>query len=323
MWLTAIVYGLFAVGSLWSGPKLVGAGEAAVNDFTGWMAVMLVAAILGLRWGIYLEKQKVYGVDIVVALDVSRSMLASDVKPNRLARAKQEIREQLTERAVFRGGHRLGLMAFAGTTSLRLPLTTDHPSFRSKLKDLRVGIVPRGGTAIGRAIREAADLFAKSPEQATKIILLFTDGEDHEGGADLAAKEAYEEHGIRIFTIGVGDVALSAGAQVPADESGGAKALLHDGQIVFSKLDVQALRRIAEASRGRYAALEDLHLLVDAIANMRKTELTTEERMRHRPRYQWFLAAALLLLGFETIIGERRSSIQDVPRRAWQQEADR
>ena len=281
---------------------------------------MLVGAILGPRWGIYLEKQKVYGVDIVAALDVSRSMLAGDVKPNRLERAKMEIRQQLTERAVFHGTNRLALMAFAGSTSVRLPLTTDHTAFRSKLEALHVGAAPRGGTAIGRAITEATDLFARSPEQATKIVLLFTDGEDHEGSAVEAAKLAYEEHNIRVFTIGIGDPSLTAGARVPADDSRSAKPMLYDGQIVFSKLDVAGLRAIADTGGGRYAPLDDLHLLVDAVAGMRKTELSTEERMRHKPRYQLFLVAALIMLGIESLIGERRASVSDAPQRAWQQE---
>ncbi len=282
--------------------------------------VALVAAILGPRWGIYLEKQRAYGVDIVVALDVSRSMLVQDVKPNRLARAKQDIRQQLIERDVFGGASRLGLVAFAGSTSMRLPLTTDHIAFRSKLRDIRVGIVPRGGTAIGRAIAEATDLFAKSPAEATKLILLFTDGEDHEGGAQEAAKSVYEQFGIRLFTIGIGDPSLSAGAQVPSAQGGSNKPLLHDGQIVFSKLDVDGLRLAAQAGGGQYAPLDDLNLLVDAVAGMRKTELSTEERMRHKPRYQLFLVAALILLGAETIIAQRRLAIDDAPQRVWQQE---
>jgi Ca-activated chloride channel family protein len=295
--------------------------QALRAGMTTLAVAMLLFAILGPRWGMYMEKQTVHGIDIVVALDVSRSMLASDVTPDRLTKAKEQIRQQLTERAVFQRAHRLALLAFAGTTSLRLPLTTDHLSFKSKLEDLRVGTVPRGGTAIARAILVATDLFAKSPEQATRIILLFTDGEDHEGGAEEAAKEAFEEHGIRVYTIGIGDPALTAGAEVPSDRSRSARPLLHDGQIVFSKLDVEGLEQIARTAGGRYTPLDELNLLVDAIAKMRKTELTTEERMRHKPRYQWFLVAALLLLGLEMIIGDRHPSERGGPMRIWQQEA--
>ncbi len=282
--------------------------------------LFIVAALLGPRWGIYMEKQRVFGVDIVVALDVSRSMLARDVQPNRIEAAKKLIRQQLTERAALQHTRRLALLAFAGSTSLKLPLTTDHLAFRSKMEAIHVGSAPRGGTALAEAIRAAADLFAKSPEEATKIILLFTDGEDHEGGPVEAAREAFESHGIRTFAIGVGDPGRTVGAQVPASESDSRKPLLYDGQIVFSKLDLAALDDLARAGGGQLAPLKDLHRLVDAIANMRRTELSREERIRHRPRYQWFLAIALILLGVEAMIKERRPSIENLPQRVWQQE---
>ncbi len=283
--------------------------------------LLLVSAMLGPRWGIYLEKQKVRGVDIVVALDVSRSMLARDVDPNRLDRAKRELRQQLTERGAFNGSNRLALLAFAGGTSLRLPLTTDHVAFRTKLDQLRVGAVPRGGTAIGKAIDSATDLFTASPPEATKLLILVTDGEDHEQDAVASATEAYKEKGIRVYAIGVGDPASTAGAQVPVGEGPGAQPLLHDGQLVFSKVNVAALQEIANAGRGEYSPIEALSQLVGRIGRMKGTELTTEERMRRRPQYQWFLAVALVLLFIEATMTEIRSAMIDEPVRLWQQEA--
>lgn len=282
--------------------------------------LMIVAAVIGPRWGVYMEKQQVYGVDIAVALDVSRSMLARDVVPDRIGRAKREIRQQLTERAVFRRAHRLALMAFAGSSSLRLPLTTDHLAFRSKLDAVEVGSAPRGGTAIAEAIRAASDLFVRSPEEATKIILLFTDGEDHEGRAAQAAQSALEQQGIYTFTIGVGDPASAVGAQVPMGD-GTNRPLLFDGQIVFSKLDVAGMQQIAESGGGRFASIADLSRLVEAISDMHKTHLTSEDRVRYKPRYQWFIAVALLLLAVETLMNERRSTVGNGPLRIWQQEA--
>lgn len=283
--------------------------------------LLIVAGLLGPRWGMYLQKQKVRGVDIVVALDVSRSMRARDVRPDRLALAKQRIREQLTERAVFSGAHRLALIAFAGSTSLRLPLSTDHQAFREKLEAVRVGSAPRGGTSIAAAIQKGMDLLSHSPEEATKLIMVFTDGEDHEGGAADAARLAWNEKGIRIYTIGVGDPLLSVGAQVPGPGGSLDKPLVYNGQIVFSKLDMPGLAAIAEAGSGRSIVVDDLHQLVDAIARMRKTELTTEERMRHKPQYQWFVAAAILLLILESTIGEQRKGESELGARVWQQEA--
>ncbi|MGB0716857.1 MAG: vWA domain-containing protein, partial [Phycisphaerae bacterium] len=255
-------------------------------------------------------------VDIVAVVDVSKSMLARDLKPNRLERAKEEIRQQLTERAVFAQGHRLALMLFSGGTVTRLPLTTDHQAFREKLADVRVGTVRRGGTNIGYALEEATDLFARSPERATRIILLFTDGEDHEERGAAVAKLAYDESGIRVFPIGIGDPASTIGAQVP-NADGGDKPMLHEGQIVFSKLDVEGLRNIADAGGGRYAPISNLNRVVDAIAKMRQSKLTTEERMRHRPRYQWFLTAALILMAIEIGISQKRVSTPQADERVW------
>lgn len=277
--------------------------------------VFLVVAIIGPRWGMHLEKQKVQGIDIAVALDVSRSMLAADVSPNRITKAKQEIRQQLTERAIFRRANRLALVAFAGTTSVKLPLTTDHVAFREKLGLINVGSAPQGGTAITKAIEACADLLARSPKDAAKIILILTDGEDHVGDPVAAAREVFEQQGIRVFTVGVGDPRRTAGAEVPSSEGG--KPLIHDGQIVLSKLDVPGLQKIAEAGQGSFVAIDDFRHMVDALAGMKSTQLGVEERQRHQARYQWFVAAALAMLALESLIRESRTAESSVPRRAW------
>jgi len=280
----------------------------------------LVAAIIGPRWGIYLTQEKVRGVDVVVALDVSRSMLATDVAPNRLEAAKRQIRRQLTERTVFKRANRFGLIAFAGSTSLRMPLTTDTLAFRTKLEALDPSDVPRGGTAVANAIRRGVDLFAKSPEEATRVLMIVTDGEDHEGDPVAEAQLAWEEHHIRVYTLGVGDPSLSVGARVPKSAESG-KPLLHDGQIVFSKLDVDTLRQVASVGHGQYVPMHHLHELVNAIAGMHQTELSTEDRIRHKPRYQWFVLAALLALALETLMSDARPGEAAVAKRVWQQEA--
>lgn len=305
-------------------PLLIQGLSPAAQSFRGGCFVcaiaFLVMAIIGPRWGIYMEKQRVFGRDIVVALDLSRSMLATDVEPNRLERAKQEIRQQLTERGAFVHENRLALLAFAGTTSLRLPLTTDTHAFRSKLEQLEVGDVPRGGTAIGEAITAAVELFAGSPPEAEKIILVFTDGEDHEGAPVEAAAAAWNQNNVRVYTVGVGDPARTVGAPVPA-APGSDKPLLHDGQIVFSKLNEPSLREIASAGSGEYAPVQQLFRIVNRVGATRKAELSAEERRRHQPRYQWFVAAALLLLFLETIIRSTARPAGEQPQRLWQEEA--
>lgn len=283
--------------------------------------VFLAAAILGPRWGMYLDKQKIRGVDIVVALDVSRSMLAKDVAPNRIERAKLELKQQLTERGVFRGANRLGLIAFAGATSLRLPLTTDHAAFRNKLDQLAVGSVPRGGTAVAKALDAASDLFAISPADATKIILLVTDGEDHEGAPVETARALFQEQGIRVYTVAAGDPASAVGAQVPMNEKPGAPPLLFENQIVFSKVSDEALKAIASATEGEYVPLESFSRMVARMAALEGKELGTEERMRHRPQYQWFATICLVLLLVESVVRETSSRADDDSARTWQQMA--
>jgi Ca-activated chloride channel family protein len=300
--------------------RSVSPGKQALRGGLIVLAVMFVSAgIIGPRWGIYLSKVKVRGVDVVVAMDVSRSMLATDMPPNRLAVAKERVRQQLTERTVFRRANRFGLLAFAGSASLRLPLTTDSLAFRSKLDALDTSSAPRGGTAIAQAIHRATDMFARSPEEATKVLLVVTDGDDHEGDPTAAAQLAWEEHGIHIYTVGAGTKDSTAGARVP-ESAGSGKPLLHDGQIVFSKLDVTTLKNVASVARGEYVPLEQLHQLIDAISDMHQSELSTEDRIRHTPRYQWFVLAALLLLAMETLTGESRPVAASTSERLWQQE---
>ena len=300
--------------------RSVSPGKHAFRGGLFVLAVMfVVGGIIGPRWGIYLSKTKVRGVDVVVAMDVSRSMLASDVPPNRLAVAKQRVRQQLTERTVFKRANRFGLLAFAGSTSLRLPLTTDSLAFRAKLDALDTSSAPRGGTAIAQAIHRATDMFARSPKEATKVLLIVTDGDDHEGDPVAAAQLAWEEHGIHVYTVGAGAATSAAGARVPESARSG-KPLLYDGQIVFSKLSVPTLKKIAGVAHGEYVPLEQLNQLVDAIANMHQSELTTEDRIRHTPRYQWFVLAALLLLAMETLTGESKPVGDAAPLRLWQQE---
>lgn len=297
------------------------AGRSALRAAIVVCAITLVAAsIVGPRWGTYLEKTRVRGIDVVVALDVSRSMLADDLAPNRLERAKQVIRQQLVDRDAFKQANRLGLVAFAGSASMRLPLTTDTLAFRNKLELLKVGAVPRGGTAISEAIDRCVDLFARSPQEATRVVLVFTDGEDHEGDPIAAARSAWTQHGVRVYTIGVGDPTRSVGSQITITEGGQRKPLLHDGQIVFSKLNETALREIAQAGDGRYVPLTGVPELVSAIANLQQVELTTEERIRRRPQYQWFLATAVLLLLVEPWISESTTARSQAPRRVWQLE---
>jgi len=283
-------------------------------------AACVMVAILGPGWGVYLEKREAYGVDIVVAMDVSRSMLASDVSPDRLERAKRMIREQLTERSASMRDNRLGLVAFAGSASMKVPLTLDHGFFRKALGELGLHSAPRGGTALAETIYSAGEFFAHSPLEATRLILLVTDGDDHEGDALEAAQSVHEDDQAMVMTIGVGDETSQAGAEVPMDADS-PRPLLYEGQIVFSRLDADHLRKVAQAGGGQYVSLEDLPGLVNLIDGMKKSRLTSEQRQRVRPRYQWFVAAALVLLYAQALTTETRRSDQQQIKRVYLQEA--
>ena len=210
----------------------------------------VLAALAGPRWGASWEEARQRGLDIVVAVDTSRSMLARDVPPNRLEKARLaafDLMRQAKE-------DRLGLVAFAGNAFLQCPLTLDDEAFRQGLEALNVGIIPQGGTALSAAIRTALGAFAQGNNNH-KALVLFTDGEDHDEDADTmgAAQEAADA-GLRIFTVGVG-TAEGELLQV-TDEHGNTSFIKdEDGNVVKSHLNEQLLRKIATATEGFYLPL--------------------------------------------------------------------
>jgi Ca-activated chloride channel family protein len=244
------------------------------------------------------------GLDVLLAIDCSKSMLTEDVRPNRLERAKLAI-EDFADRLP---DNRLGLIAFAGDAFLQCPLTIDHDAFQSSVRELDTDIIPRPGTDIALAIDEAV-LALKSQPNNLKFVILVTDGEDLEGRVLDAAKIAAQA-GLKIYTVGVG---TPEGGLIPEqDENGGGISYLHDssGQIVTSKLDEATLRQIAQITGGAYVPLgqrgEGLQEIYDRyIATLPKQQL--EERREKIPfeQFEWPLALAILLLAWEFLIRER------------------
>ncbi len=233
--------------------------------------------------------------DILVALDVSRSMLAEDAAPNRLARAKAEVVEFI-ERVE---GQRVGLIAFAGRASVLSPLTSDYGYFRLVLRDAGPGSAARGGTRIGDAIRKAVAAFG--PNRGTpRILVLITDGEDHDSFPMDAADEAVAA-GIRIVTIGFGS---ETGSEIPiTDPATGARSLVTDadGAIVRSRLDGATLREIALQSEGIYVPAGTSAVDIDSIVQAYVKPIVTDAAarvVRRRPteHYRWFVLGALLTL---------------------------
>ena len=272
--------------------------------------VFLVLAIIDPRWGLYYEDMPRRGNDIIFALDVSRSMLAKDIAPNRLERAKQYIGDVLDAA----GGDRIGLVTFAGVAMLKCPLTINYGALRMTLNDVGTISSPRGGTMIGDAVRLAGESFV-DPVKKHKFIVVITDGDDQDSYPVEAAREVYTEKGIQVFTIGLGDE--SEGARVPAKDNE-ATFMRYRDQEVWSKMNPQTLRDMAMAGGGAYipAGTKNIDLgqvlYQDRIAKAEQREFETSRVERHKVQYQWFAGLALLLLLIETCVNERRNTNTDM-----------
>ena len=267
-------------------------------------AALLVIAFARPQWGFDWEEVRQRGLDIVIGIDTSRSMLAEDVSPNRLTRAKLAA---LDLRKLSRAD-RMGLVAFAGTAFLQCPLSSDDEAFRQSINELNVNIIPQGGTALAEAIRTAQTAF-KEKSDNHRILVLFTDGEDQEGEAIEAAKEAGKE-GLRIFTIGVG---TANGEKLRITDSRGRSDFVKDdqGNLVTSKLNEQLLNDIAKATEGFYlhlggASTMDI-LYQRGLAPLPKAELAARQIKRYHERFQWFVFLAILLLISEMFVPERKA----------------
>ncbi|MGV3531804.1 MAG: VWA domain-containing protein, partial [Chthoniobacteraceae bacterium] len=255
------------------------------------------------RWGYTWMEKKTRGLDVIIAMDTSRSMLANDLQPTRLLRAKLAAEDLIAQLA----GNRIGLIAFAGSSFLQAPLTADQSAILNSLRELDTEVIPLGGTNIADAIQTAADAFGKG-ESENRALVIFTDGEELDTDGLKAAEERKDL--FRIYTVGVGSKEGTVIA-LP-DPSGGTDYLKDDaGQIVKSRLDETRLRAIAEAADGFYlhlqAGLADMQRLYrEGLSTMNETEVDTRLSRQPIERYQWPLGAGMLLLVFSTLIGERR-----------------
>lgn len=256
------------------------------------------------QWGFEWQEIKRTGLDMLIAIDVSKSMLAKDVKPNRLERSKLAVKDLVKKL----NGDRVALIAFAGTAFLQCPLTIDYNGFLLTLDDINTDTIPRPGTSISGAIKEAIGLF-KGPEKKFKVLVLITDGEDLEGDAMRVANEAAQA-GIRIYCIGVG---TAEGELIPAIGDRGERAYLADnkGEVVKTRLNEDLLKKIAVATGGGYvhATQNDfgLILLYDKfISKLEKYELEAKMKKHYKERYQIFLSLAIALLLIESLFSERK-----------------
>jgi len=278
-------------------------------------AILLLAAVLAIivaltqpGWNPRPEKIKRRGRDIVILIDVSRSMLAEDRSPNRLEHAKLAVGDLLD----VVQGDRVGILAFAGTCVLKCPLTQDYGFVRLALADIGPDSVNRGGTNIGDAIRRATDEVFDQQERDFKDIILITDGEDHDTFPEDAANDAAKQ-GIRIFSIGLGDD--QEGSLIPITGPDGRQTFVKDkdGKYHRSRLDSVTLAKIAAATGGTYwrvgTGYFDLaELYTAAISTGAKKELASTTVLQYDEKFQLFLALALALLIIEAMVRERKKT---------------
>lgn len=265
----------------------------------------LAFALAGPRWGE--REQQVFrrGIDVMVVLDVSKSMLARDLAPNRLERAKLSLRDDLLPEL---GGDRIGLITFAGVPVLKCPLTNDYGFFRLVLDEVNTDSVPRGGSLIGDALRAAGDAF-RDKLDTHRIILLITDGEDHESYPIEAARELWEKKKIPVIAVALGDE--REGARIPVRADGGERYLEHQGQTVVSRADFTTLRRVVEASdpSGRgFLAVGTRNFDLGQVYRSRIAPFFTHkerlesEKVERPSQAHWFALAAMILLILDSIL---------------------
>ncbi|MFV0554788.1 MAG: vWA domain-containing protein [Mangrovibacterium sp.] len=277
-----------------------------VIKFGLWM-LALTSAILAVaqpQFGSKLKTEKREGVELIIALDVSNSMLAEDIQPSRLERSKRAI-SSLVDRLK---DDKLGLIVFAGDAYTQLPITSDYSSAKLFLSSVNTDIVPRQGTAIGAAVKLATNSFSPLFE-GNKAIIIITDGENHEDDA-IGATQAAIEQGIKVHTIGMG---LPQGGPIPMMTQYGQKDYRKDkdGNTVITKLNEPMLQQIAAAGEGVYVRANNSQVGLNAIYNeiekMNAGEMETQSYSEYAEQYQWFIALALLFLLLDFLILERKN----------------
>lgn len=261
-------------------------------------------ALVNPKIGTKLETVKREGVDVVFALDVSTSMLAEDIAPNRLEKSKQLVRQIINTLA----GDRIGIIGYAGSAFPQVPITTDFSSARLFLSGMNTNMVSSQGTAMTQAIA-LAETYYNDTEQNNRVLFLISDGEDHQGDYASIAAQANEK-GIKIYTIGIG---TSSGAKIPIKRDGVIQSYKtdQDNQVVITKLNKETLQEIAKAANGVYLDGTDTKELVakvqNLLAGMDKKEFDAKQFSDFKDQFQWFLAGALLFLLLDVLLLERKT----------------
>lgn len=266
----------------------------------------LIIGIINPQVGTKLEEVKRSGADLMICLDVSNSMKAEDLQPNRLEKAKQSI-SKLVDKLE---GDRIGIIVFGGQAYVQLPITTDYAAAKLFLNSISTDMIPTQGTAIGNAIDLAMESFGKD-EGKNKAIIVITDGENHEDDA-IRTSEAAAEKGVSIHTIGMGS---AEGSPIPIYRGDTREGFRKDkeGNTIVTKLNEQALQEIAAAGNGIYVRASNsdagLRNVLDEINKLEKKQFESKMYSDYEDRFQWFISAALLFLLIETVLSERKSKL--------------
>ena len=322
LWLVPLLIGVYAYGWRMRQKALAAFIDIALHNRLNtsisyvkraWKAVLLISAMVLVivamtrpAWNPKPETIERSGRDVVFLLDVSKSMLAEDLVPNRLERAKLAIRDCIDRLE----GDRVAIVVFAGTAAVKCPLTLDYGFFRMMLGSISTESIARGGTMIGDAVRKVMNEVLDDQDKAFKDIVLITDGEDHDSFPVEAAKKAGEK-GIRLIAIGLGDE--NEGRRIPITSDKGQKTFLkYKGREIWSKLDADTLRKMVNATPGgKYLNVAtgtfDLgNVYISLIKSAEKKKLESETIKRYEEKFQIFLAIALILLFIEMLVNERK-----------------
>ncbi|MCH2194619.1 VWA domain-containing protein [Kordia sp.] len=265
----------------------------------------LVVALVNPKIGTKLETVKREGVDIVFAVDVSKSMLAEDISPSRLDKAKRIVSEIINKL----GSDRIGIIAYAGRAVPQLPITTDFSAAKMFLANLNTNMLSSQGTAIDDAIR-LAKTYYDDVEQTNRVLVIISDGEDHTGGAGQLAEEATKE-GIKTYTIGVG---TAKGGRIPLKRRGIVESYKRDlqGEVVITRLNEKTLKNIASEGDGEYidgTVTEDaVAVITDQLSTMNKTEFEAKKFSEFQDQFQWFLGLGIFLLLLDVFLLERKTA---------------
>jgi len=265
----------------------------------------LTIAMVNPKVGTKLETVKRQGVDIVFAVDVSKSMLAEDIAPNRIDKSKQLVTQIINNLA----SDRIGIIAYAGKAVPQLPITTDYAAAKMFLQSMNTDMLSSQGTAINEAIQLARTYF-NDEEQTNRVLIIISDGEDHSDLSQDIAETAAEE-GIRIFTIGVGSL---KGAPIPIKQNGIVLNYKKDrsGETVVTKLNEETLKAIAEEANGQYIyglnTTEVVEAIRDILNKMDKKEFEAKEFAEYKDQFQWFLLLGIFFIIIDIFLLERKTA---------------